>query len=1030
MAGLFNVSGLASGLDWKNVIDQLRSVEHKPIDLVNQRKTDNEGKLKAWQDLNTRLLSFRTAVEKLRLPDSFNLFNTALSSSSSTSATEILSTSIGTGADMGSYAVEVLQTARGQKISSKGFSSLNESLGLSGTALIKGRALNLEASDTLVDIRNKINNLNSGTSATKVSASIISTSATDYRLVLTSQTEGAAGLSLQQVGSADIFQDLGLIASTDTIKNATINGARSDAFSSAGVAVSSLLGLSGPLTGTATIGGIAVAIDLGKNLNDLADDINNTPGIGATARVVSIIENGATSYRLEISGTTSFIDSGNVLQTLGVLKGIFGSLQEIHVSDRGNNKISGGGGAITAATTWGDIDTGSGINNIANNDTITITGTRHDGTTVAASYQILDKNTDLVQGLLTAIESAFGSGGNAVTASFDANGRIVVTDNVPGDSALTISLITNNQGGGSLNLGTITASQQGYAMELQSGRDARLRVDGNYLTRTSNTISDAIAGITLNLKKAEEGTTVTLNVNRDLSGLATLVKEMADTYNGVMSFVQSQSSYDIKKKETGGVLFGDGTLNSIKADLVKNLVGQIWGVNSQFSTLGLAGVNVDAEGKLSVNETLLQGYLENNFEDIKQLFTAHGTTSTGTLSYLNYGLDTKPGTYNVNVTQAAERASVTGTTDLSGGLVGGGDVLNLTVGGASVAVTLTAGMSLTEIIDAINEEMDTTNARSVVGEEVLYADAGMNNAISGSTTWANVFDDTGASAGLLNGDAIHFSGQTRTGKAVSGSYTITDIGLNTVQGLLSAIETAYGNTVTAQINSEGKIALTDKTDGTSSINLTVNTVRNLNFGMVDIDPTGADGSREGRYALAVSASASADNRYLVLSQDSYGSAQTFTVTQSTDRILGAGLNGSYAGMDVVGTINGEAATGKGQVLTGNKGDDNVDSLVLKYTGAATGSVGTVTFTTGAAEGFYRSLISITDKFDGYLSFKQTSLQESIARFGTQVSEMETRLDRKMEMLTNRFVAMEKALSQMQSMSSWLSAQITAMNSQQ
>ena len=42
------------------------------------------------------------------------------------------------------------------------------------------------------------------------------------------------------------------------------------------------------------------------------------------------------------------------------------------------------------------------------------------------------------------------------------------------------------------------------------------------------------------------------------------------------------------------------------------------------------------------------------------------------------------------------------------------------------------------------------------------------------------------------------------------------------------------------------------------------------------------------------------------------------------------------GVDVAGTINGEAATGSGQILTGDDGENNVDGLVMKYTGTAEG----------------------------------------------------------------------------------------------
>ncbi|MBU8911499.1 MAG: hypothetical protein KOO65_09555, partial [Desulfobacterales bacterium] len=82
-------------------------------------------------------------------------------------------------------------------------------------------------------------------------------------------------------------------------------------------------------------------------------------------------------------------------------------------------------------------------------------------------------------------------------------------------------------------------------------------------------------------------------------------------------------------------------------------------------------------------------------------------------------------------------------------------------------------------------------------------------------------------------------------------------------------------------------------------------------------------------------------------------------------------------------------------------------------------------TMGAAEKFDRELYGITDPYDGYVSFKQDSLQNSIDSFETQIENMEATLNRKMETMINRFVAMEMALSKIQTQGDWLAGQISA-----
>lgn len=1017
------VSGLASGINWRDTVLQLRAVEHKGIDLVSKRKANYEAKLGAWRELNTKLLAFKSASEAIKRENSFELLAVSLASSSDTAAEDILTATAGTSAVPGKYSIEVLQTAEAQKLSSKSFSSQNAALGVSyaGTVLINGRAADISSTDTLINIRDKINALNSGSQATGVVASIVCYSPRDYRLILTSQVEGEAGMDLAQVGSSSVLEALGLVSGSTTVKHFTSDGAASDTFASSTAAVSTLLGLSSAPSGDVIIGGQVVTIDLSKGLTEIAADIDALEGV--SAHVASTTDDGVTTYYIDISGTTSFTDEDNVLEVLGFLKGVFTAVNEVHGSDTANTKV--GGGVVEAATTWDQVDTGGGTNNVSDGDTITIRGTKHDGTTVLAQYTISDESTDTIQGLLSAIESAFGD----VTATVTAEGKIQVTDNAAGDSALSIQLIANNEGGGDLDLGAIAAVQQGYAMELQSGRDALLRVDGVYLSRTSNTVTDALSGVTLDLKKAEPGTTVNLTLSRDLDGLVSKIKDFVAKYNDVMTMIQGHMTYDSEKKQPGGVLFGDGTLSSIKSDLMSPLVSQVWGVSQEFSILGMVGINLDNQGKLSVAESTLKGYLQSDFEEVKRLFVGTGVASVGTLDYLTHDIRTKAGTYTVNITQAPLQGTVTGITDLSGGL-SADETLAISHGADTAVIELTSGMSLEEIVAALNSELTASYSQVIVGNEVLFADPAMTETIRSSTTWANVYDDSGTSAGLQDGDAIIFTGTKRNGASVSGSYTISDVNIDTIQGLLTAIQEAYGDTVVANIDLQGRITISDRTSGTSSLSLTITGPegRNLDFGAIDVDPDGEDGSRNGRYAIPVIASASSDGKYLTLTQANYGSASSFTVTQANDLVLGSDKDGTYQGVDVAGTINGEAATGRGQTLTGDQGQPNVDGLAVSYTGTGTGEIGSVTLTLGVAETLYRALFSITDSFEGYLSYKQDSLQATIDRLETQIDEMEERLDQRMQSLVAKFVAMEKALGVLQNQSSWLASQIATLGS--
>ena len=119
----------------------------------------------------------------------------------------------------------------------------------------------------------------------------------------------------------------------------------------------------------------------------------------------------------------------------------------------GDEENTEAGNPITAATVWDTIDGA----NVQDNDTVTITGKRHDGTAVNGTYTITDASSGTVQDLLDQIETEFGG---TVTASIDADGKITVTDNLSGTSQMEIALAENNEGGGTLNFGAFAATTE------------------------------------------------------------------------------------------------------------------------------------------------------------------------------------------------------------------------------------------------------------------------------------------------------------------------------------------------------------------------------------------------------------------------------------------------------------------------------------------------------------------------------------------------------------------------------------------
>jgi len=1023
------ISGLASGFDWRSMIDQLMAVEHSSVDRVTTKQTEASNKLTEWQSVNTKLLALKTAAEDLKDSEDFSIFSSTMTTDSSTvKAADLLSVATSASASRGTYNIVVNGIASAEKLACSFFSSITDSLGsyCAGDILINGQAVSISESDDLVDIRDKINNINSGNNATGVTASIVNYGASGYRLILTSDETGADGISLLNASSNDILGNLGFTEKasvTQVIKNGIIGGAQSDCFTSTSQTIQGLLGLSDGQSGTTlTIkdaGGTnsdPISLNLANDdLNDICNAINTNKGTAnISASVVSENIDGTTYYRLQIDGINSaspFSDENNIFQTLGLIKSGVGDVLGV----TGSEEMTTGGQAISTSTKLCDID---GYWDYTIGDHVDFTGKNTAGGDVSGTFNITADST--VQDLLDAIEVAYSASAGDVTATITGTGKIQLVDNTSGASSLNVT-VTDSVTSGTLDFGTFGTAGTLMERQLAAGADASLEIDGVTVTSSDNTVDDVIAGVTLNLLKADEGTTVTLDIGQDIDGIVKKINAFVASYNEVASYIYQQQSYDTEAKETGGILFGDGTLSSVKMDLSSMIIESVWGVSSDFASLGLVGINLDNEGNLSVDADVLKGYLQTNFNDVRNLFCANGTASNGNLQYIGHTQDTESGDHVIKITQAATRSTSTLSNAVAGTL-GGNETLTITEGGKTTQIALTSSMTLTDIANAVNSELDTVYTQIVAGSEQLYADATQTDKITGSTKWNSIYDDTGSQAVLVNGNTISFTGTTRSGTSVSGSYTISNVDQDTVQGFLDTVEQSFNNSVTATIDSSGAIKVTDNTSGNSQVSIDVDCTQagSLNFGTVSTTNTGG---QAGRYAINVTAS-SAGSGQLVLTHDSYGSNGSFTIAE-TGNLLWANQTVNN-GQDVMGTIDDKAATGSGQTLTGNAGETGIAGLVIKYTGTSIGNdIGNVKLTLGVAESFNRTLYGITDSIEGYVSYKQKSLQNTISDYTTQIEEMEKVLERKQEAMTNRFVAMETMISKLQNQSSWLTGQLSA-----
>lgn len=1015
MDSLMSVSGLASGVQWRDMIDQIMRLERRPATLLEAQIARAESRSAAWSLFRGRLSVLQQAASRLASGAAFDVFNARLAGYAE-GASAPIAVSVGAGAAEGSYQVQVLSVATREKLGGAFFASATSALGIEGEFRVNGVVVRVQAGDSLQDIAARINAAGSGPGGAGVTASVISTGAGQHRLVLTSSSSGEAGIDLVD-GASGVLRALGLVASGSTIKHATSAGARSDVFGSADGALAAQLGFASSPAGTVRIGGSAgfdVTLDLATmSLEDVAAAINDAAaqaGSGVRASVIETVTDGVSGYRLEIHGTTAFTDSETrVLESLGILRAERDAVaQEVR-----GGELRASGAQATTATRIVDLDGGA-----AAGDTLTLEGTRADGSRFTVSFQIGADTTlaDLLDRLNA--EDAFGGGARTATASLE-DGRIVVRDDQGGESRLALRIIAHNESGGTLDFGEFDAAVRGYAREITRGADAEVLVDGAYIRRADNVISDVVPGLRIDLRYASPDQTIEVQVSRNLDAAVDAVRSFVEAYNEVVAFIEEQFALPPEGAEAKP-LYGNTVLRSMRTQLQAAMQtvfsGEIAGGLQRLTDIG---IEIDRTGRFQIKTEKLRATLESDPEAVRRLFGTHAIAEGDQLDFVRAGSSARPGTYAVEILQPATRA--TAVASFGGTYVDDGtpDRLILTeIGsGSSYSILLENGMTAEEIVDRLNAELATGARHRIAAENALTGPGGAP--LTDETTWADVLRGDATPAGITAGEVLTISGTRGNGSTFLVEYRIDDPATQTVGELRALIEQQFGGAASVYFD-DGVLTVEMREQGASRATLAISSENPGSaglFGPIEV-------VTEGRSPATVRATV--EDGQIRIAHDHYGSHAGFVIAfeaGGADGTSSLGLAaGEYRGDDVQGTIGGMAATGTARTLTGASGTD-VEGLSITYSGSDTGSVGTITFSRGIAGAVARVADVLLGIGEGSIQSVIDGLDRQVRQLNERIERLDARLERRREDLIRRFVALESALARAQSQSQWLAMQL-------
>ena len=196
---------------------------------------------------------------------------------------------------------------------------------------------------------------------------------------------------------------------------------------------------------------------------------------------------------------------------------------------------------------------------------------------------------------------------------------------------------------------TIAVNDTGGALALQSskaGQDALFSVDGVNGSSASNTVTNAIGGVTLTLTGVTTTSgPVTVNVGApapNQTNISNAINSFVTQYNKVISDIQTQLSQQPSSSDpTQGTLYGDPGLKNLLTSMRSMMYTAGSGLPAGAATMDDIGVSTGATtgggaesasalaGNLQLNATTLSNMLSSNASGVKSILSSWSSSFVG-----------------------------------------------------------------------------------------------------------------------------------------------------------------------------------------------------------------------------------------------------------------------------------------------------------------------------------------------------------------------------------------------------------------
>lgn len=270
---------------------------------------------------------------------------------------------------------------------------------------------------------------------------------------------------------------------------------------------------------------------------------------------------------------------------------------------------------------------------------------------------VIDGNNNSLGGLRDAI-NASGAGISASIINDGSGYRLVVKSSLTGaENGFTIAV--SDSDGDNQNTSGLSAFAFSRNADLssvtnlelnRSAVDAEVEIDGLIVNSASNSVADAIEGVTLNLKGTTQGNSLSVDVSRDIEKAKAALVDFVDAFNSLTKTLNSLTNYSTET-EKGSVLTGDATLRTL-SNRIRSYLNTSVSNGGSYSTLAELGITTNVlDGSLDINDAKLQSVLDQGTSNIAGVLASFGTPSNSNVRFVSGSSATVEGTYSVSVTE-------------------------------------------------------------------------------------------------------------------------------------------------------------------------------------------------------------------------------------------------------------------------------------------------------------------------------------------------------------------------------------------